>query len=311
MEILKVKCANCGKEIIRSKRQTEIHVRHFCCKDCESKWKHKQYYEIRNCEFCGVGFDVRKKVKKRFCSVECQNKWQKTNVKDKNPNFTGWKIKCEWCGVEYFEKKYKIEGKQHNFCCKDCRTSWYSNVYSQSEEWKDESKKRATELLSKNKYSNIITKPQSDINNLLNDMGIKYINEYNCVYYSIDNYLQDNNLMIEVMGDFWHCNPIKYNEIRRKIQINRIPKDKAKHTYILNNYGINILYLWESDIYNNIELCRKLILRYINNDGILNNYNSFNYSLINDELIENENIIIAYSEYEKIELDKKIVYKDN
>lgn len=106
-----------------------------------------------------------------------------------------------------------------------------------------------------------------------------------------------NNLMIEVMGDFWHTNPLKYNkENLRDIQKKRIPRDKAKHTYIRNKYNIEILYLWENDIYNNIELCELLIKEYIKSNGNLKNYHSFNYIINDGEIVLNDEIIIPFQD---------------
>ena len=82
----------------------------------------------------------------------------------------------------------------------------------------------------------------------------------------------------------------------RDIQKKRIPKDKAKHSYILSHHNIEILYIWENDIYKNMALCRELILRYVNNNGILDNYNSFNYSIINGELVQNKDLIVPFYE---------------
>ena len=59
---------------------------------------------------------------------------------------------------------------------------------------------------------------------------------------------------------------------------------------------IEILYLWENDIYNNINLCRKIIEEYINNNGVLINYHSFNYSIKNNKIMLNDNIIIPFQD---------------
>lgn len=184
----------------------------------------------------------------------------------------------------------------HHFCNETCRQQWYSEIFSQDKNWKEISKIRAASILSKRKIDTN-TKPQIIINTLLDDMGIKYRNEENFKYYSIDNYLYEHNLIIEVMGDFWHCNPLKYTyKSMRDIQKKRIPKDKAKHSYILRHHDIEILYIWENDIYNNIELCKELILKYVNNAGKLENYNSFNYSIVNNELVLNKKLIMPFYE---------------
>ncbi len=77
---------------------------------------------------------------------------------------------------------------------------------------------------------------------------------------------------------------------------NRIPKDKAKHTYIKNHYNVEILYLWEDDIYNRLYLCKRLIKQYIKSKGILPNYHSFNYHIKHNKLELNENIILPYQD---------------
>lgn len=121
---------------------------------------------------------------------------------------------------------------------------------------------------------------QTTINNLLDDMKITFEEEYDIKYYLVDCYLTDYHLMIEVQGDFWHCSPLlNKNSVGIK---NNVVKDKRKHTYIKNKYGIEVLYLWESDVRNNIDLCQKLIETYISSNGKLDNYHSFNYQMDED-----------------------------
>lgn len=60
--------------------------------------------------------------------------------------------------------------------------------------------------------------------------------------------------------------------------------------------NINILYLWESDINKRFHVCKELICQYIQNNGILDNYNSFNYSLKNNQLILNDQLSYPYFE---------------
>jgi len=242
---------------------------------------------------CDNKFHVSKKSIQRFCSTKCQGRWQSKQLKELNPRYNRILCQCDNCGKELNVKPSDFKRYNHNFCNDDCRKIWYSNVFSQSEEWKNISRERAAKLLKNNKTT-CNTKPQIIINNLLNQLHINYINEYVFKYYSVDNYLQDYNLIIEVMGDFWHCNPTKYNTIQHKIQKKRVPKDKAKHTYIKNQHSIEILYIWENDIYKNLSLCEKLIQLYIENDGKLESYNSFNYNIKNNDLYICESNIISH-----------------
>lgn len=181
------------------------------------------------------------------------------------------------------------------FCSNECRRTWYAQIWSQQDAWKEKSKIRAIKIL-KSGAIGTNTNPQIIVNNLLDAMRIEYENEKSYKYYSVDNYLVDYNLIIEVMGDFWHCNPLKYFDNFHNIQKKRIPKDKAKHTYIKDKYNIEILYLWENDIYNQPYLCKRLIKKYIQSNGNLKNYHSFNYHIKNNKLLLNNNLIIPYQD---------------
>lgn len=244
---------------------------------------------------CNKEFEVSKRSTQCLCSVDCQKEWQKLQVGENNSRYTREKALCEHCGKEIVVKKYKTENGQHLFCSNKCRRSWYSSVWSQQEDWKEKSRIRATKILEKGAI-NTNTKPQKIVNDILEQMKIQYINEKSYKYYCVDNYLLEHDLIIEVMGDFWHCNPLKYIDTFNSIQAKRIPKDKAKHTYIKNNHNIEILYLWEDDIYNRPYLCKRLIKQYIESKGILTNYHSFNYYIKNNKLLLNENVIIPYQD---------------
>lgn len=265
--------------------------------------KRKQVFEYRKCEICGNEFYVSNKSAQRFCSNQCQHRWQLENTGFKNPKFQGGYVLCENCGKEYLVGKYKLENNKHHFCSTKCRNAWYSNVWSQSEEWKEESRKRAVRILNNNPISTQ-TKPQIAVNNMLDSLSIAYRNEESFVYYSIDNYLTEYKLAIEVMGDYWHTSPLKYPCLDRANDKQRhiISRDKAKHTYIRNQYGIEILYLWESDVLKHPDLCVSLIRSYILNRGHLGNYHSFNYKMDSCGVLTlNPDIILPYQE-------KQIVY---
>ena len=63
-----------------------------------------------------------------------------------------------------------------------------------------------------------------------------------------------------------------------------------------NNTKLIELYLWEKDINENIDLCWLLIQKYIANNGILDNYHSFNYHLDQNILILNDILVIPFQE---------------
>lgn len=245
---------------------------------------------------------VSKKSTQRFCSQKCQNTWQTQQVGELNPKFTREEVKCDCCGKKFFVKKYKANSGQKHFCSNLCRQNWYATVWSQSDEWEEESRMRAADLM-KNNSKTTLTKPQIIINNLLESNNIQYKNEEPFVYYSVDNYLVEYNLIIEVMGDYWHSNPLKSIQLN-DLQTKNIIRDKAKHTFIQKYYGINIFYLWESDILDRLDVCLALINLYIKNNGELANYHSFNYSFCDDSFVLNSNIIYSYQDMDSDQIKK-------
>jgi hypothetical protein len=309
--MFELKCNNCNKIFYRKQRYKNNHC--FCCKECELTYKHNLFYFERECPICKKIFETTKVKNKIYCSLKCQIEWQKQNPRtkenhpcyDKNINHT---IICQWCNKEFETGAYRIK-HGIKFCSNKCRQEWFAKEWSQTEEWKEISRIRSTKILTDNLISKTNSGIQIIINNVLDNLNIDYKNEKNFKYFSVDNYLIDYNLCIENMGTYWHCDHRKYKKIIYENHIDRIKRDKSKRTYIINNYNINLLYLWETDINNNLLLCEKLIKLYISNNGVLNNYQSFNYKIINDELILVDNIEKPFMDYDISDLNKIIDIK--
>lgn len=289
-----VKCETCGKEVYKKMSLLKRgNKHHFCSFQCQGIHKTKESSKIVECEFCHKEMILKKSEKKRFCCPECQHEWQKTCTGKKSPKYRQVKTDCTYCNREFYIQNYKKDN-QNRFCSKECRQNWYANIWSQRQEWRDKSTERAIDLIASGKIARTYTEPHRKIVDLLEKMNVKYICEYPTKYYSIDVYLPESKLMIEVMGDFWHANPNKYVEAKYKNQKESIRRDAAKHTYVCNTYNVEILYLWESDIKDNLPLCRSLIETYISTCGRLDNYNSFNYILTEEKLTLKGEIIYPH-----------------
>lgn len=270
-------CDYCGKEIEDFLSTNKINLHNYCSKECY--WKHKklitdkgknneQYNRIKtSCTNCGKEIEI------------IPYDYNKTNSKGDNHNFCSQK--CYW----EFRKKYYIgsNGAMYN--------------YKFSDKQKEHSRQKLLERLKDDKR--LETSIQLKIDSILDHLGIDYIREKLFDYYAVDNYLPNCNGIIEVMGDYWHVSPLRYNENKyfmNEMQQKQLHRDKIKHSYITNHYNIPILYLWETDINTNTELCSKLIDRYIQNDRILENYHSFNWELKNDVLVLKEKIVTPYQD---------------
>lgn len=294
-----INCEWCGKQVYKTKSQFAKAIHHFCSVHCQKEYLHNETYETRYCEICGKPFEVAKKDTKRFCSIQCQGKWQSTQIGDLNPRSKRTIYSCDNCGEPVKVMPCEEKLFKHHFCCNQCRMDWYSNVFSQNEEWKKTSQKRAITMIQQGSFNHTNTKPQMIINELLTKMKIDYVNEKEFDFYAVDNYLPKVNLIIEVMGDYWHSSPIRFNYTElSKLQKTRITKDRTKHHHIAKSYHIEILYLWENDIINHLDMCEDLIRYYIDNKGKLCNYHSFNFSHTNGKLALNKSIIIPYQDME-------------
>lgn len=219
-------------------------------------------------------------------------------------------VHCNNCGKAFkkipsLAHNVNKNGECHNFCSYECyyefRKKYYigNKLYNTGKKMDENFCNKVREATLKQYQNGILnrqTLPQKIINNILKKNQINYINEKTFKYYSVDNFLTDYNLIIEVMGDYFHVNPLIYKDINNvnSMQQKDINRDKSKHTYIKKYYGIEILYLWESDIKNNPLLCEELIKKYIDQKGNLDEYNSFNFSFCNDSLKQNTKIIKPY-----------------
>lgn len=67
--------------------------------------------------------------------------------------------------------------------------------------------------------------------------------------------------VIEVFGDYWHANPIKYASLDLT-QRKNFARDKAKVTFLANR-NIPLLVLWESDINTRPEHCVSELRRFL------------------------------------------------
>ena len=286
-------CANCGKKFYKKPSEIKQQENLYCCTECEFEHRKKVHREERTCEICGKTFVVGKRSKQRFCSPECKHEWQTQRVGEKSSHFIPSYSKCDYCGKMFHISLYNQKTYAHHFCSLTCRQKWYSEVFSQDDNWKEKSRIKMLETLTSGKISLTNSLPQRLVDEMLTETNVPFEREKTIDFYSVDNFLLGYNLIIEVQGDYWHYNPTTFTTPPTKMQIKNRGRDKAKHNFIKHKYGIEILYLWEYDIVHNKELCVELIKKYIINQGNLENYHSFNYNIIENQLCIKDNITTA------------------
>lgn len=103
------------------------------------------------------------------------------------------------------------------------------------------------------------TKLEKLFEDILNSLGIEYVFQYPVNGYNYDFYITNKNLLIEVDGDWWHCNESAGFTPVYDSQKHTIEHDKIKNQWAIDN-GYKLIRFWESDINNNrIDVVEKLI----------------------------------------------------
>lgn len=103
---------------------------------------------------------------------------------------------------------------------------------------------------------------------LINNLGLKnnefhhqyYIREIKSLY---DFKISGKNILIEIDGDFWHCNPTsKFAIPQYASQKKNLIQDEIKNKWCLDN-GFILLRFWETDINNNPNTVIETLKKYI------------------------------------------------
>lgn len=106
-----------------------------------------------------------------------------------------------------------------------------------------------------------ISKLEKSVIKELKSNNIKLTPQFPLGTFSYDIYIEHINLLVEVNGDYWHCNPEKYpdgpiNDIQKRM----IKNDKRKMILAKDN-GYNLLTIWEKDVKDG--LLNKILTEYI------------------------------------------------
>jgi very-short-patch-repair endonuclease len=138
----------------------------------------------------------------------------------------------------------------------------WSRKYWSDPEHRNQQRLRRSKWLSEHFYCNP-SKLEIEFMNLLDDLKIDYIFQYIIEGLNYDFKLNNINILIEVDGDWWHCNPNIHNKPTSIIQENTIKHDELKNKIAQQN-NFKLLRFWESDIKNNKENVIKILKENLN-----------------------------------------------
>lgn len=130
----------------------------------------------------------------------------------------------------------------------------HSKLRWSNQEERDKQSKKVIARLIKNNYRNPKTKLEIRFENILNLLNIKHEYQHPLSSAIFDFYLPEKHLLIEVDGDFHHCNPNGLHPIPiHPIQIKSVANDIRKNGIAKDN-NIKLLRFWETDINKNPEM---------------------------------------------------------
>jgi hypothetical protein len=115
--------------------------------------------------------------------------------------------------------------------------------------------------------SGIVSKREKEIVKEIKQLGYKIIHSYRVDTKICDVYIPSLNLIIEYFGDYWHCNPKKYesdffNKKKGKFAWELWDYDKKK-LELIKSYGYNLEVVWEDDLKLNNKLIEIIIENYV------------------------------------------------
>jgi G:T-mismatch repair DNA endonuclease (very short patch repair protein) len=113
--------------------------------------------------------------------------------------------------------------------------------------------------------STITSKKEKEIIKELKNMGYDSIHSYRIDSKICDIYVPSLNLIIEYFGDYWHCNPKKYDSNYFNMKKNKFAWElweyDKKKVELIKSYDYNLEIVWESD-FNEKTTLQKIIKKY-------------------------------------------------
>lgn len=230
-------CANCGQTFMPTHRKDQP----FCSLDCgfaaggKRGRKRTGWDEPKSCAQCGDTFTPTRQ-NQQFCSHRCGALFRHaqdlaTGKRTERPELT-----CQHCGELFrvFHSAVKRRPAPPAFCSKPCA---YAARRGQFPE-------HLIRILADRTSTSI----EVETYEALEAMGIDFERQRFIGRALVDAYVPETKTVIEVQGDYWHCNPAVYPDgPKTDVQRQKIARDKTRFAY-LRGRGYRVIELWELDI---------------------------------------------------------------
>ena len=234
---------------------------------------------MHKCEICLTEFESKNPSRpRRTCSKVCKNSLARLITINQFSDPAAREV----------QRQKSIEQKQNPVYQAKCKVSlakrtarWKEIGHPRLEKWHSESAKLAIGAANKGRFKGktwdeIYGKEVADRRRVENSLSMSkknevllkekrssleekllpyltdYENNVQISYYNVDFVNQQTKHIIEVYGDYWHCNPIKYADDfmhhhfkMTAVERRKVDEGRVKH---LESLGYNVTIIWESDL---------------------------------------------------------------
>lgn len=250
------------------------------CKSLDIKSEKNAYSVTRKCPKCGQDIKTFSKDK----GIACRNHFRKLE---------GTSL-CKPCSLKlqigegnpFYGKKHSKNTKNKISKSRSGKGIGKNNSMSKKK-WRDKSRRalkkkwdsgemehvrqimseklKETRRLGKIK-STITSKKEKEIIEHLNNLGYSPVQSYRVDTKVCDVYIPSLNLIIEYFGDYWHCNPLKYQSDYYNVKKGKYAWElweyDTKKLELIKSYGYNLEVIWEKDLKNDNKLIENIISKY-------------------------------------------------
>lgn len=220
-------CLGCGKQLERRHNEPHFARRFYCGRSCRPQYQFKQV--DCTCEQCGVSFSVPQSVAytqsrsggRKYCSRKCKVEASKGK---RGGRWAKIECLCGTCGKTILRNRSQI--RTANYCSNSCLS--ISTVRKQA------LGKRQTWI-------------ETALYSTLDKLDIPYEPQAYVGRFAVDALLA-GGIVVECLGDFWHCNPDVYRDGPAcQIQRDVVAKDHRRNLWFAA-HGYRVVHLWEADI---------------------------------------------------------------
>lgn len=237
------------------------------CKSLNIKQDEMGYYVVRTCPKCKKEIRTYSKEKTIACrnhinslNNNCKSCSLQLQVGEGNP-FYGKKHTKESKNKISNSRKGKAVGEHNSMsnpkwrekASKNLKLTWASGKLEKTRKIMSEHMKKT--LRSGKIKSFNTSKKEKQIINFLKKHNLDAIQSYKVDTKICDIYIPSMNLIIEYFGDYWHCNPQKYDETylnkKKGMTAKQIWEYDRRKIDLIINCGYNLEVIWESDLKHN------------------------------------------------------------